>query len=363
MSRSAALAGALLIGRSLRRREISRQQLPGFEAMSARIDSTEDERRARKTGGLIDQSEPSVPVPAPPVRRGPKFYLRGSWLFFKKMWPALYDLSTSEVYIYASAIAFNILLSFFPFIVLVGSILVNGFGWQEGYESIYRLLRVFVPVESGMLFRSLDAVTRGPAGQIGLLSFGLLIFSSSGVFLPIELALNRAYKFEKPRGVIKQYLTYFTLVVVCGVILLAAAALVGFWDTALALVFGDGLARNYFFNAIGLVVALPFLTLLLFLIYYWVPHGRVEARQIFFTSAATAGLCLFTTFVFRLLLPLLNFESSYGEIFKVMVMITWVFILAFVLILGANLSAYQVLPRAWTGRQPQQVEGAEAPAA
>ena len=44
-------------------------------------------------------------------------------------------------------------------------------------------------------------------------------------------------------------------------------------------------------------------------------------------------------------------------------MITWVFILAFVLILGANLSAYQVLPRAWTGWQPQQVEGAEAPAA
>ena len=57
------------------------------------------------------------------------------------MWPALYDLSTSEVYVYASAIAFNIMLSFFPFIVLVGSVLVNLLGWQHGYETIYRLLR------------------------------------------------------------------------------------------------------------------------------------------------------------------------------------------------------------------------------
>jgi hypothetical protein len=34
-------------------------------------------------------------------------------------------------------------------------------------------------------------------------------------------------------------------------------------------------------------------------------------------------------------------------------LVTWVFILSFILILGANLSARQVLPRFWTGRQPR----------
>ncbi|MEP7270561.1 MAG: YihY/virulence factor BrkB family protein [Acidobacteriota bacterium] len=282
-----------------------------------------------------------------------RFYVRGSWMFFKRMWPALYDLSTSEVYVYASSIAFNILLSFFPFIVLVGSVLVNLLNSQESYETIYKLMRAFVPVESGMLFRSLDSVTRGPTGKAGLFSFGLLIFSSSGVFLPIELALNRAYGFIKPRGTIKQYLTYFALTIICGGIMIGAAMLTSYVDLALAAAFGTGQVRLWFFNGLALLISLPFMTLFLFLIYYWVPHGKVEVRQIFFTSFATGLLCLIATFAYRLALPLLGFQSSYGEIFKVMALVTWVFILSFILILGANLSARQVLPRFWTGRQPR----------
>jgi YihY family inner membrane protein len=291
----------------------------------------------------------------PPSGRGVPFYVRGSWLFFRRMWPALYDLSTSEVYVFASSIAFNIILSFFPFIVLVGSVLVNVLKSQASYETIYKLMRAFVPVESGVLFRSLDAVTRGPTGKVGLFSFGLLIFSSSGVFLPIELALNRAYGFAKPRGTIKQYLTYITLTVVCGIVMIAAGLLIGKIDGGLAATFGAGHVQVWFFNGLALLVSLPFMTLFLFLIYYWVPHGKVEARQIFFTSAATAFLCLIATFGYRLAMPLLGLKSSYGDIFKVMALVTWIFILAFILILGANLSARQVLPRSWTGRQPREV--------
>jgi membrane protein/epoxyqueuosine reductase len=291
----------------------------------------------------------------PPSGRGLPFYIRGSWLFFRRMWPALYDLSTSEVYVFASSIAFNIMLSFFPFIVLVGSVLVNLLKSQESYETIYKLMRAFVPVESGVLFRSLDAVTRGPTGKVGLFSFGLLIFSSSGVFLPIELALNRAYGFAKPRGTIKQYLTYITLTVVCGIVIIAAGLLIGKIDAGLAGAFGAGQVRVWFFNGLALLVSLPFMTLFLFLIYYWVPHGKVDIRQIFFTSAATSLLCLIATFGYRLAVPLLGLRSSYGDIFKVMALVTWIFILSFILILGANLSARQVLPRSWTGRQPREV--------
>lgn len=296
----------------------------------------------------------------PPPQRGLVFYLRGSWLFFRKMWPALYDLSTSEVYVYASAIAFNILLSFFPFIVLIGGVLVNLLDSQHSYETVYRLLRAFVPVESGMLFRSLDEVTRGPTGKAGLLSFGLLIFSSSGVLLPIELALNRAYKFNKPRGVIKQYLTYFLLTIVCGGVIIGAAWVTSYCESVLAGAFGAGRMQDWLFKSTGLIVALPFMTVFLFLIYFLVPHGKVEVRQIFFTSAATTVLCLLATFAYRLALPLFDLRTSYGEIFKVMALVTWVFLLSFILILGANLSAYQVLPRAWTGRQPQQTDEVEA---
>lgn len=287
----------------------------------------------------------------PPASRGPGYYIRGSLLFFKKMWPAIYDLTTTETYVNASAIAFNIMLSFFSFVVLVGSFLINVMHWQRGYETLYRLLRSIVPRESGALFWSLDRVTQGPGGKATLVSFALLIFSSSGIFQPIEMALNRAWGF-KERGVIKQYAIYLLLVLVCGLIMLCPVALGSVYDLMLETAFGSSPIRETLFKIIGPVIALPFIVVLFFVIYYVVPHGKVHAGQVFFTATAMAILWLIGTFAFRLALPLFDFEESYRQLASMMALVTWLFITAFILILGANLSVHEVMPKAWTGRLP-----------
>jgi uncharacterized BrkB/YihY/UPF0761 family membrane protein len=286
-------------------------------------------------------------VAAPPKERGWRFYLQGTWLFLKKMWPAIWDLTESETYVHASSIAFNVLMSFFSFIVLIGGFLVNVLGWQQGYETAYRMMLTLFPAESGALLRSLDKVTRGPSGQATLISFALLIFSSSGIFQPLELALNRAWKFPE-RNVVKQYLLYLPLTVVCGLLILGAVAFASPWDFALGKLLGDNKARQFLFAVIGTTVSLPFMVLIFFVIYYLVPHGKVPAVQVFFASMATAALLVLTTLVFRLLLPVLDFQGSYKELSSLMALITWVFICSFILILGANLSARDVLPRSWT---------------
>lgn len=276
-----------------------------------------------------------------------KFYAQGTWLFLKKMWPAIWDLTESETYVHASSIAFNVLMSFFSFLVLVGSFLVNVLGWQQGYETCYRLMMALVPAESRMLFQSLDQVTRGPGGKATLISFGLLIFSSSGIFQPLELALNRSWKFPE-RDLVKQYAIYMPLVIVCGLIILAAVAVASPWDYALGKLLGEVALRQHIFAVIATFIAIPFLTLLFFLIYYLVPNGKVHPVQIFFTSAATTVLSVLATLIFRLAMPLLDFQGSYKQLSSLMALITWVFILSFILILGANLSARDILPKSWT---------------
>jgi membrane protein len=300
---------------------------------------------------MASKTEVAREALAPVEPRGAGFYVRGTLLFLKRMWPAVYDLSTSEVYVFASAIAFNAILSFFSFVVLIGSLLVNVLHWQEGYATIYHLLIAFVPVESGLLFQSLDQVTRGPGGQASVISFALLVLTSSGVFLPVEIALNRAWGFEKPRGLIKQRIVYLVLVIICGLIMLACVALASIWDQGLARLLGDLPIRQQLFNLIGTLVSMPFIALVFFLIYYAVPHGRVRARQVFFAAAAMAVLWVAVTIGYRLALPLLNFKGAYGRLYAVMAVIIWAFISSFILILGANLSARQVLPVAWTGRR------------
>ncbi|MBK7597987.1 MAG: YihY/virulence factor BrkB family protein [Acidobacteria bacterium] len=292
----------------------------------------------------------------PQETRGLGFYIRGSWSYFKRMWPAIYDLTETETYVNASAIAFNILLSFFSFTVLIGSFLINVLHWQRGYETSFRLLRSLVPKESGLLFRSLDQVTQGPGGKATLVSFALLIFSASGVFQPLELALNRAWGF-KERGIIRQYAVYLVLVIVCTLIILFPVLIGSFYDFLLEMVLGQSPAREMAFKIIGPLISLPFVAIVFFVIYYFVPNGKVKTPQVVFTSVAMSLLWLIGMFLFKLALPLLDFESSYKQLSSLMALITWIFVTAFILILGANLSVREVLPRRWTGLLPKRWDG------
>lgn len=295
--------------------------------------------------------------------RGLNFYVQGSVLFFKKMWPTIYELTSTETYVNASAIAFNVMLSVFSFLVLLGSFLLNIVHSQRAYETLYRLMRALMPQESGMLLNSLDQVTRGPAGKATIISFGLLIFSASGVFQPLEAALNRAWKF-KERGMVKQYATYILMVLICSVIILCPVALGSGYDWLLEKLFGAGAVREWFFKIAGPLMLLPFLILLFFVIYYFVPNGKVQLRQVIFTSVATAVLWLLGTLVFWLALPLFDFNESYRQLSSLMALVTWVFISSFILILGADLSARQIIPQSWTGWMPlkatRKLDAAEA---
>jgi len=299
----------------------------------------------------------TAPIPEAPERRGLMFYARGGLIFFKKMWPALYDLSTTETYVNASAIAFNTMLSFFSFAVLMGSFLINVLHWDRGYKTSIYLMKSLTPDSSSELFDNLSEVTRGPGGKATIISFALMIYSASGIFQPLEAALNRAWGF-KERGFIKQYATYLSLAVACVLIMLGPVALGSFYDYLIREVAGlfnvavNAVVRKYVFYVLGPIIMLPFIALLFFVVYYFIPNGKVDASQTLFTSLATSLLWLLAMFVYWLALPLLDFKESYYKLAPLMTLVTWVFISSFILILGANLSAHKVLPESWTGYLP-----------
>ena len=305
-----------------------------------------DTNAAPKPATPLPSPAPST-APPPPQTHGLKFYVQGGLLVFKKMWPALYDLSTNQTYVYASAITFNALLSFYSFIVLTGSVLVNIFHWQRGYETVYRLMMTFVPGDSKMIFDSLDKVTRGKGGQVGIISFILLITGSAGVFQALEIALNHAWGFKEERGTLKQYTLYPLLVVACGAIMMVCVGIASLWDGLLQAVFGDGMIRTVAFRSVSAVLVLPFIALIFFLVYYWVPNGKVRANQVAFSAIGLALLWVIGTFIYQLVLPLFGLKDSYGQLFSIMAVVTWIFFSSFLLILGANLSAKEILPRAW----------------
>ncbi|HKX29631.1 MAG TPA: YhjD/YihY/BrkB family envelope integrity protein [Blastocatellia bacterium] len=124
------------------------------------------------------------------------------------------------------------------------------------------------------------------------------------------------------------------------------------YDLVLEAAFGNAPIREVVFKIIGPVITLPFSILIFFVIYYLVPHGQVAVKQVLFTSVAMAILWVVATLIYRLALPLFDFEESYRGLASLMALITWVFITSFILILGANLSVREVVPKTWTGLLP-----------
>ena len=138
------------------------------------------------------------------------------------------------------------------------------------------------------------------------------------------------------------------LVLACGLLMLLAVAVASPWDYALGLMLGNSPLRGTLFAVVAGLLAIPFLVAILFLVYSVVPNGPIHRTQIFFTSMATAVLFVVVTIAFRLLLPVMDFSGSYKQLSSLMALVTWVFILSFILILGANLSAKDILPKRWT---------------
>ena len=110
--------------------------------------------------------------------------------------PTLHYWMETEVHVYAFSIAANILLSFFPFlIVMVG--LCDSFGWRGAKGAIFIALRDYFPDELGnFITRNLKDFME-KMGHLPIFSVFLLFFTANGVFEPLEVALNRAW--EPPR--------------------------------------------------------------------------------------------------------------------------------------------------------------------
>jgi uncharacterized BrkB/YihY/UPF0761 family membrane protein len=109
----------------------------------------------------------------------------------------------TEVHVYGFSIAANVLLSFFPFLIVMMSLCRHVLHWPQAVDAIMIALRDYFPAEMGAFIeRNLRYTvnTRGPM-QFG--SILLLFFTANGVFEPLEVALNRAWGIHKNRSFLK----------------------------------------------------------------------------------------------------------------------------------------------------------------
>lgn len=185
----------------------------------------------------------------------------------------------TEAHVYALAVSASVLLSFYPFLLVMLSFCRDVLHWPAAMQAIYLALGDFFSGEPGVFLVNNLRSYMIPRLHIG--SMFLLLLTANGIFEPLEVALNRAWGVTQNRSYLKNQLVSLGLIFLCGALALLSLMLTAFNNRWIGNVLGaHEAARGWVQLALFKVAALPISVLALFLVYWLLPNRKIEARRV-----------------------------------------------------------------------------------
>lgn len=241
----------------------------------------------------------------------------------------------TEVHVYAFSVAANVLLSFYPFLIVMMSVSRRVFDRDTTIAAIQLALRDYFPDSFTNFLYTKGKHENLPFQPVEIASIILLLFTANGIFEPLEVALNRVWGIAKNRSFFRNQLVSLSLIFVCGGLALASMML-----TAL----NQSVMRGWaaFIPALFFkMAALPMAVLILFLVYYFLPNGRPPMNRVVAAAIGVGILLEALKYMNKLVWPWFQrkLESEY-HIFQYSVALIFLGFLASMLVLaGAEWAA------------------------
>jgi YihY family inner membrane protein len=256
--------------------------------------------------------------------------------------PSLRYLFSTEVHAYAFSIAANAYLSFFPFTLLLLTMCRRWLGWEGAYRVILDLLRIDLPAGAESIIRNLTQLVQGRP-RLQVITVFMLFFTSSGVFLPLEVALNQIWGIRRNRSFLRNQAIAFFLAIVTGLL----AFLSIFFSTAatwmLRLAIGWFPSRSLVMTISRFLLetsSVPPTVAICFVIYFVLPNGRVPVRRVLPAAIMSGVLTELGKLIYIHTLPLFRFRDVYGPFAISVTLLFWAYGAALILLFGAHLCAH-----------------------
>lgn len=256
-------------------------------------------------------------------------------------------LMRTDVHTFAFSVAANSILSFFPFVMLMMTLIRRVFHSRVMYDVVVQLLRDYLPAGQEFVIRNLNSMVNSRQ-RVQVVSLVILLVTSSGVFLPLEVALNRIWRFENNRSYLGNQVVSFGLAFACGALALLSVALTAVPVASLEFIlhgYGTGLVRVVGFLVMK-VFAIAASIAIFFLIYWVLPNGKVPPRTVLPVAIIMGLFSEALKYAYILALPWLNFQEVYGPFALSVTMMFWAFLSGLLLLAGAHLSAEEHLRNA-----------------
>ena len=294
----------------------------------------------QRTAEPLEHVEPVVPE-------------HGAWSQTKAL---LVYMSQTEVHTYAFSVAANVILSLFPFIVMMLTLARQVFHSPAMVDVLSDLMGNLLPSNQDFVMRNMKLLANPHKGT-QIFSVFMLLVTSTGVFLPLEVALNNVWGVKKNRNYLQNQLVSLGLAASVGVLVMASVAFSAGQRHVVAWLF-LGHVNNFVFDLIAGSVLRFFAVLasiLIFFLIYWIlPHRSIPAMAVLPTAIIIGISWELAKYLYVLVLPRLDFESVYGP-FRVSVgLMMWAFLSGLLLLAGAHFSASRYSLR--VAREAQQEE-------
>jgi len=248
--------------------------------------------------------------------------------FFGALAPTFRYWMQTEVHVYAFSIAANVLLSFFPFLIVCVSLSRIFFDANTTVTAIDFALHDYFPdVFSQYVHRFLPG-RRAP----DVISIGLLLFTANGIFEPLEVALNRVWGISKNRSFVRNQLVSLALIFACG-----GLALLSLGFTAVNHASLKAWTPTFMLK---LAVA-PVSAVILLLVYRFLPNGKPPFNRVVPAAIGVGLLLEVLKYVVALVWPWFDAKlaNEYG-VFRYSVSLIFLAFFASMLVLaGAEWSA------------------------
>ena len=276
--------------------------------------------------------------------------------FFKLWGMSVWRAFNHDAFAIAKASAYSSILTFFPSLLVVGSVLGNGSQTRKLYsrEISYALQRI---VPAG--FNTVQAYLRGSSGRsIGALftTSVLSLWLASGVMISWMEGFRRCYELPKVWGLVKERLVALSLVVLAGIPLAFATMLVAFGsqiETSILLSLNHEIAFYVLilWKLVRWVIAIVTSVSVIALIY----HNAVPRTQPWHSVLPGASLatCMWftVTMIFGWYLQnYADYSVIYGSLGVAIAMLVWMYLISLVVLIGAEFNAI-LYPRSMLGSE------------
>ena len=258
-----------------------------------------------------------------------------------------HSLHSGHLFLSAAGIAYSIIISSIPLVLLIFSVLGSIIDPSTIEEQVNNAINEIIPYHASAEYMKRFILSRIPevvqykslAGWIG--SFGLL-FTSTWLFSSMRTILNKIFKVEETKSAVVGMLRDFGMVILILIFILFSTFLLPIINFFISLTeeieilkqFGLGTLTNNLVTYLSLVL----MFIIFYLFYKFIPYGKLGPLVSFIAALWATILWEIVRLIFEYyVVNFLALNKLYGTFLFFAVVMFWIFYASIVFLLGAEI--------------------------